>query len=71
MTALELDTVSMPFVGKLVTLIVRFAAVSSVSLTCDEKSIRLVSVIASVNVVDDGLKLVVIIPTATAALDLL
>jgi len=71
MTALELDTVSTPFVGKLVTIIVRFAAVSSLSLTCNEKSIRLVSVIAFVFDVDDGLTLIVVNPTATAALELL
>jgi len=67
MTALELDTVSTPLVGKLVTIIVRFAAVSSLSLTCNEKSIRLVSVIAFVNVLDDGIALV----NSTAVLELL
>ena len=55
--ALEPDTVRIPFVGKLVSFIVRFASVVSWSLTCDEKSMVSVPVIVLVNVVEAGKQL--------------
>jgi len=72
-TAVAFDAVSTPFDGNVSTFIVRFATFVSTSLTCLEKSIVSVPVIAFSNDVDTGRQLktfaaIVTVPTGLSPL---